>query len=96
MEENSPCNRPLFKEMKFSPTKSPATWAGLIGIYSRSTFTTITCIERCLCTRRIGTNACAPVINNNYLSVKKVSNTLPFSPIKHRNVRRESFLPCSR
>ena len=36
------------------------------------------------------------IINIIYLSVKKVSNTLPFSPIKHRNVRRESFLPCSR
>jgi len=39
--------------------------------------------------------ACAAV-NNSYLSVKKVSNTFPFSPIKHRNVLRESFLPCSR
>jgi len=32
----------------------------------------------------------------NYLSVKNVSSTFPFSPIKHRNVRRVSFLPFSR
>ena len=32
----------------------------------------------------------------NYLSVKNVSSTLPFSPIKQRNVRRVSFLPFSR
>jgi hypothetical protein len=33
---------------------------------------------------------------SNYLSVKNVSSTFPFSPIKHRNVRRVSFLPFSR
>ena len=33
---------------------------------------------------------------NSYFSVKKVNRTFPFSPMRHRNVRRESFLPFSR